>query len=591
MSSKKPPDGGGGSLPPDINGQYSDTTRACLDALNTVYDKDCEMIINNGNEMITTPQFVGGVLNSNMKRSLEVSQNNEPKSKQTYSGNNMPSQFPQIGQFLQLPGQIPGPRPQPLAPMPQPPIPMPQPPVPMPQPPVPMPQPPVPMPQPPVPMPQPPVPTPETSSSTTYVSAYEKNKNNRYSAADIGPFYVFIESKSNDQNLGRLHHIALGKLIYNTLKDDFCSIVDIDKINYKRVKVTTKTFSSANKILDSQELISKNISAYIPESKMFRKGVVRHVDRDLSLDEIQEMAMSEYKIMDVQRMTRKITAEDGSSARVSTETVVINFRGQVLPNYIFIYGARCKVEPYVYRVSQCLNCLRYGHIAKFCKSSARCENCGKEHEAGKCPSEKEPPKCVTCGGAHKATNRDCPGYKSQVEIKKFMAFHNLTFKEAKNQYRTYSQIAAQPGRSEENSFPDLVSHNRFDILSHYNEISPSTEVINTSSVTRPSVSRPRYRTAQQSNQTSTQERTTDTNFNKSKNSSLPSIGLIQRNPYAAQYHRLSYDQPREDASRIPSESILNTLCEKIENMLDLAKKGQEISSSYIKDLLITSYNG
>lgn len=149
-------------------------------------------------------------------------------------------------------------------------------------------------------------------SQNVILSALEKNKSNRYSAMDAGPYFVIVESKNADANIGRLHPIALGKLIFKTFKFHAKDIKNIGRLGYNRIKIETNSFIIANKILDSQSLLPPDLSAYIPESKLFRKGVIRYIDTDINVSEIISVADSEIKIVDVRRITRRITLESST---------------------------------------------------------------------------------------------------------------------------------------------------------------------------------------------------------------------------------------------------------------------------------------
>ncbi|XP_050547324.1 uncharacterized protein LOC126909007 [Daktulosphaira vitifoliae] len=80
----------------------------------------------------------------------------------------------------------------------------------------------------------------------------------------------------------------------------------------------------------------------------------------------------------------------------------------------------------------CNKCLRYGHTAKFCRSKARCACCGaNDHIATDCPiKDNSTPSCLHCKGSHEATDRSCPEWSRQKEIKKIMAVENISYNDA-----------------------------------------------------------------------------------------------------------------------------------------------------------------
>jgi hypothetical protein len=73
------------------------------------------------------------------------------------------------------------------------------------------------------------------------------------------------------------------------------------------------------------------------------------------------------------------------------------------------------------RIRQCFKCYKYGHIAKYCRKTARCGYCAtaahEQKDENACPN-KQPSgtkKCVNCRGSHTAWDRACPAYKNASE--------------------------------------------------------------------------------------------------------------------------------------------------------------------------------
>ena len=59
-------------------------------------------------------------------------------------------------------------------------------------------------------------------------------------------------------------------------------------------------------------------------------------------------------------------------------------------------------------VRRCLNCQRYGHSQKFCKSKTPiCGYCSGEHKTVACPSPEAVPTCPNCKGNHSAGHNRC----------------------------------------------------------------------------------------------------------------------------------------------------------------------------------------
>lgn len=108
-----------------------------------------------------------------------------------------------------------------------------------------------------------------------------------------------------------------------------------------------------------------------------------------------------------------------------SETVRFCFKSSILPQYIYGYDCRFKVEPYTFPVNQCSVCWKFGHIARMCPSSKkRCPKCCGEHE--NCETTKY--RCMNCKGDHMAFEKICPVYLKEREIRQIMCEQNCTYK-------------------------------------------------------------------------------------------------------------------------------------------------------------------
>jgi len=65
---------------------------------------------------------------------------------------------------------------------------------------------------------------------------------------------------------------------------------------------------------------------------------------------------------------------------VPSLTILITFKDQALPKYIYLFMVRHPVLPYISRTSLCFSCYRFGHIGAQCKGRARRLDCeGDRH--------------------------------------------------------------------------------------------------------------------------------------------------------------------------------------------------------------------
>lgn len=282
-----------------------------------------------------------------------------------------------------------------------------------------------------------------------------------YEERDLGPYCVFIESKSTEgAGISRIHPMSIGKILNESSPDIYNNILAINRTGRNRIKVETRLGIHANALVNSEILKSKNFVVYIPQFMLERKGVLRGIDTNLSDEDILRHAKTLYSetipVVAVRRFKRKIlNKETRENEYKPTGTVLITFRGQFLPNYICIHHVRCEVHKYIQSVLQCHNCFRYGHTTAQCKStSPRCIDCGEKHTKNEC-TPGTLLKCIHCKGNHSSLAKDlCPEYVNQKKIKELMATQNLTYLESKNHLEGKSYSWAVLRQTAE-SFPTL----------------------------------------------------------------------------------------------------------------------------------------
>lgn len=289
----------------------------------------------------------------------------------------------------------------------------------------------------------------------------------QYETIDKGPYVVFIEGTGNGNGIGRLHPMALGKLIYNSHPEIKKFISSVKKIGRNRIKVELINRESANCLIGSQLLKEKNLVTYAPTFILQRQGIIRGVFHELSDEDIaKDVQSSSYEpvmVIKARRFSRKVV-EAGQTKFVPTQTVLLTFRGQTLPDYVTLHYVRCPVEPYIQKINQCFKCLRYGHKSEKCNSSVRCSKCGQQHLSKDCSAD-TPVKCVHCNGEHSALSKSkCPEFSKQQSIRSLMTEENLSFTEAREKLNSNSFRGALvnqvPTINHKSVFPPLHTTNR-----------------------------------------------------------------------------------------------------------------------------------
>lgn len=405
-------------------------------------------------------------------------------------------------------------------------------------------------------------------------NTYEVNKNNRFHVNDIGPFCILIESEN--KNIGRMHPMSLGKLLYEQVNFNR-NINNIAPSGINQIRVEFSSYESVNQLLDSNFLKNNQLRAYIPETILYRKGVIRNVDISLNNEEIMNVIESNVRITEVRRILRT-NIVNGERQTSNTETVVLTFRGQTLPQSIVIYGAKCKVNPYIYKVRQCVKCLRFGHNKFTCRSKPRCNNCGENHISTECNNPNHILNCLNCTGSHQTVNlKECPVFENQKLIKKYMAVNNVGYIEAKNKYRNYSEVASNSVNLEKNNFPDLATTNRFHLLRAHQDLEDQQE-----SATIPNIMRRPRRPVNIYSSTEQVQPSTSRNIQQGTVSQSRENNSIL-NPYPPQPHLLTRNNKTQNMpTRYVSDESVSLICSKIMQLIEQSKDNN-LSISQLRD--------
>ncbi|CAH0556601.1 unnamed protein product [Brassicogethes aeneus] len=127
--------------------------------------------------------------------------------------------------------------------------------------------------------------------------------NNKYNLSDIGPYFVYVQSKENSQ---RLFPLRVGHYLFSN--DIFKkSVENIQSLGFSRVKVILKSANAANLLVNHEILTAQNLISYIPKYFTQKKGVIRMVDTFFDDDYIMNNIQSDRKVIEIKRMHRRVT--------------------------------------------------------------------------------------------------------------------------------------------------------------------------------------------------------------------------------------------------------------------------------------------
>ncbi|XP_070522165.1 uncharacterized protein [Cardiocondyla obscurior] len=242
-----------------------------------------------------------------------------------------------------------------------------------------------------------------------------------------------------------------------------------------KILVELSDFQSANKLIFSPEIKAAGLKAFITSFKLFRTGIIKDVSLELTDEDIVENIDSSIKVLEIQRLNRRVSSDDGSSNYILSRGIRIKFKGQSIPRYIFLFKIEYAVSSFIPRLKICYSCFRVGHISSSCKSKPRCLHCGSfDHDKeNPCKSLNSFSLCLNCKGDHLATSSACEIIIKHKKIQALAATDNLPFFLAKKRVEQshFSSTRADP-RFDFSNFPALNSRrnasfestNRFSVL-------------------------------------------------------------------------------------------------------------------------------
>lgn len=222
---------------------------------------------------------------------------------------------------------------------------------------------------------------------------------------------------------------ALAKLLREN------QIVNISKVKYinpYKIRMTFDKESSAEKFLACQVFKDLGWRCHKSWEVGISYGIIKNIDKDLSEEELIHSLRCDIQVVAAQRLKRR--ADDGW---VPSETIKLTFKGPNIPEYVYLLDLRIKVEQYIFPVTQCSRCWRFGHTAKMCPSNKIiCPKCTKNHPN----CENNDFLCINCKGNHMPLDKICPIFKKEKRIREIMTEFNCSYLKAISMYVPPSPI-------------------------------------------------------------------------------------------------------------------------------------------------------
>ena len=279
-----------------------------------------------------------------------------------------------------------------------------------------------------------------------YVPYNAPNYVRKYPDSNVGnvEYVVFLSHLEADQPITEGTRMGISRAIR---RDCISGIQHMRTINKFKVGIVFDNANNANMFLQGNKLTMElKLKTSIPASATEITGVLTRVPIQMSNKKIYSLLASTRNIIQVRRFMRRVRT-GGAVKFEPTQTVAVTFSATQLPDNVYLDHWRHEVNAYVPPVKQCLKCLRYGHIAKYCKNSEKCSICSESHNFRTCTIDSANAKCYNCGGNHIAISSVCPVKKQKITELKTKA-KTLKYSELFN----------------EKSFPSLTSPDNFQQL-------------------------------------------------------------------------------------------------------------------------------
>lgn len=199
--------------------------------------------------------------------------------------------------------------------------------------------------------------------------------------------------------------------------------VSLNKISRDTMRLDCSSKEAANALVQEQPF--SNRKCFIPFHAKYCVGVMRDMDASMSEAEVNDLCGRKFS--SVYRMMR---FDKATNKRVPTNSVKVTMECDDLPEYITVFGMKCRIYPFEQRVKVCYKCHRFGHFDNNCKSETiKCGNCGL-FCVGMCERAM---KCSSCSsGEHKFGDDFCPMKKIEKSIIEVMSNNKLSYFEAKD---------------------------------------------------------------------------------------------------------------------------------------------------------------
>ena len=218
---------------------------------------------------------------------------------------------------------------------------------------------------------------------------------------------------------------ALAKLFK---EQKIMNVTRVKYVNPYKINVEINNTESAENLVTCVYFKELGWKFHRPFEVSLSYGVIKNIELDISEEELLKNMTSNINIVNVRRLKRR---DKEGSGWTESETWRVGFEGSSLPSYVFFHDMRVVVEPFVFQVTQCSKCWRYGRSKKMCPSKLPiCPKCGGKHE--NCQANTF--RCVNCNMNHMSLDKTCPVYIREKKLRDIMSEFNVSYRKALDMY-------------------------------------------------------------------------------------------------------------------------------------------------------------
>ncbi len=234
--------------------------------------------------------------------------------------------------------------------------------------------------------------------------------------------FLMLESPTPDTRI-KLTPFALSKAIQGIAG----TIAKLTILRSGSVLVECATPNQSKNLLKCTLLANTPITIYPHKTLNSCKAILR--DRQRLFADMTELDLcSELHSQSVTHVKRFTIRKDGDT--IATNTYLLTFSLSTPPTKIKAGFISLPIEAYIPNPLRCYKCQKYGHGTSSCRGSIKCPHCGDDsHVSEDCTATSK--HCINCKGAHSASSKDCPVWKTEREVNKIKYTQNISFREAK----------------------------------------------------------------------------------------------------------------------------------------------------------------